>query len=195
MLTPRSVTRWTASRLNSRLNFRLVIATLQVQGHLIPVSTNLAAAHPVVPYLALAYPRCPMPIVDRLEPPSALTRPIFCYASGRPRREVPAGNRIGIRDRAWLHRCSSSESLVPTSSSYTRCAASGRPANQPLGAEQFVDRSLCCLFCRTRQIEFGEILPFIFKSERLDATILQLFKHLLLLLRAGEPALRKKPTI
>jgi hypothetical protein len=45
-VTPRSVTSLTASILNSRLNFRLVISTLQFHGHdLIFVSTKPAAGH------------------------------------------------------------------------------------------------------------------------------------------------------
>jgi hypothetical protein len=44
--TSRSVTSFTASILNSRLNFRLVISTLQFLGHdLIFVSTEPAAGH------------------------------------------------------------------------------------------------------------------------------------------------------
>src|SRR5690606_6832019 len=43
--TPRSNTSFTASSLNSRLNFRRCIVTLRFQKHLILVSTKPGAAH------------------------------------------------------------------------------------------------------------------------------------------------------
>jgi hypothetical protein len=64
-VTPRSVTSFTASSLNSRLNFRGVISTLQFHGHnLIFVSTKPAAAlarHEHVPWRGTSGRRAPSP--------------------------------------------------------------------------------------------------------------------------------------